>query len=154
MVMTNDSSLFVDTNILIYATDPHSPFQPLAAAALGRMRDQAILLVVSPQVLREYLAVASRPATVGGGVALNDILDNIDTFRNILYIVDDGAAVLNQLLLLIRQTPIASRRVHDANIVATMRAHGLRRLLTHNTRDFAPYADLIEIVPLVPSPTP
>jgi predicted nucleic acid-binding protein len=41
----------------------------------------------------------------------------------------------------------------DANIVATMRAHGVQRLLTHNTDDFARYNHLITIVPLE-RPTP
>ena len=39
-----------------------------------------------------------------------------------------------------------SRQVHDANIVATMLAHGERRLLTFSTRDFRRYGDRIDLI--------
>ena len=39
------------------------------------------------------------------------------------------------------------RQVHDANIVATMLAHGEGRLLTFNDADFRRFAELTEIVP-------
>jgi predicted nucleic acid-binding protein len=40
--------------------------------------------------------------------------------------------------------------VHDANIVATMEAHGLRRLLTFSEADFRRFAsdEAVELVPL------
>ena len=41
--------------------------------------------------------------------------------------------------------------MHDANIVAATQAHGIRRLLTHNTADFARFAGLITVEPLVPT---
>jgi len=148
--MMDDELLFVDTNILVYATDPRSPLQPLATEALRQAREAGVPLAVSPQVLREYLAVASRPTAAGGGIPMNDILDNIDAFRNAFRILEDGLAGLDQLVLLIRQIPTAGRRVHDTNLVATMLAHGVRRLLTHNTDDFARYNHLITIVPLEP----
>jgi predicted nucleic acid-binding protein len=36
--------------------------------------------------------------------------------------------------------------VHDANIVATMLAHGERRLLTFNLADFARFRPPVELV--------
>ena len=41
----------------------------------------------------------------------------------------------------------AGRQVHDANIVATMLAHGENRLLTFNGADFRRFVRLIEVVP-------
>jgi predicted nucleic acid-binding protein len=38
------------------------------------------------------------------------------------------------------------RQVHDANIVATMLAHGERRLLTFNVADFRRFTPLVEVV--------
>ena len=145
----DDNLLFVDTNVLVYATDPRSPLHTLATATLQHMGEQGLLLVVSPQVLREYLAVANRLPSAGCGTPLNDVLDNIDSFRASFRVVADDPAVLDRLVTLIRQIPTAGRRVHDANIVATMLTHGVRRLLTHNTGDFERYAQLITIVPLV-----
>ena len=52
---------------------------------------------------------------------------------------------------LCRDVPVAGRQVHDANIVATMVAHGERRLLTFNAADFRRYGDRIELVNLGPA---
>lgn len=43
---------------------------------------------------------------------------------------------------------INGKQVHDANIVATMQAHGIRHLLTYNASDFRRYAEWITILPL------
>ena len=47
---------------------------------------------------------------------------------------------------LCRVVPLAGKQVHDANIVATMLAHGRRRLATFNVKDFIRFGDRIEIV--------
>jgi predicted nucleic acid-binding protein len=40
---------------------------------------------------------------------------------------------------------VAGRQVHDANIVATMLANGITRLLTFNVADFRRFAALISV---------
>jgi hypothetical protein len=50
------------------------------------------------------------------------------------------------LIQLCRAVAIAGRQVHDANIVATMLAHGEGRLLTANRGDFRRFEPRIEIV--------
>jgi hypothetical protein len=45
--------------------------------------------------------------------------------------------------------PVGGKQVHNANIVATMLAHGIPRLFTHNVADFNRFSTLIEILPLV-----
>jgi predicted nucleic acid-binding protein len=47
---------------------------------------------------------------------------------------------------LCRAVAVAGRQVHDANIVATMLAHGETRLLTMNRSDFRRFDARIEIV--------
>ena len=43
---------------------------------------------------------------------------------------------------------VGGRQVHDANIVATMQAYGIRHLLTHNTDDFIRFSGLITVLPV------
>ena len=50
---------------------------------------------------------------------------------------------------LCREVPAAGKQVHDASTAATMPAHGERRLLTLNGRDFRRFEDRLEIVPAV-----
>jgi predicted nucleic acid-binding protein len=149
MVTTAAEEWFVDTNILVYATDPQSPWHPRATEALNRARQEGIELVASPQVLREYLAIATRPA---GGAPPNtaDALVNVRTFQQELKVVDDGLAVTAGLLDLVEKYFVAGKQVHDANLVSTMLLHGVHQILTHNVGDFMRFSDLITIVPLVP----
>jgi hypothetical protein len=51
--------------------------------------------------------------------------------------------------MLINSVSVGGKQIHDANIVATMLAHGLRRLLTHNVKDFQRDSAWIDILPLV-----
>ena len=60
-------------------------------------------------------------------------------------VLEDGARVTETLVSLCREVDVGGRQIHDANIVATMLAHGERRLLTFNAADFRRYGDRIEL---------
>jgi predicted nucleic acid-binding protein len=49
---------------------------------------------------------------------------------------------------LIARIAVGGKQVHDANIVATMQAHGIRQLLTGNVADFNRFSALIRVLPL------
>ena len=61
-------------------------------------------------------------------------------------LLEDGPAVTRELAALCRAVPLGGRQVHDANIVATLLAHGETQLLTSNAADFARFAPRIEVV--------
>ena len=63
-------------------------------------------------------------------------------------ILEDGPAVADLLASLCGEVPVAGKQVHDANIVATMLAHGERRLLTFNAKDFRRFGQRVELVAL------
>ncbi len=48
MVTTDDSALFVDTNILVYISDESSSWHEVATRAISAARDAGNLLVISP----------------------------------------------------------------------------------------------------------
>lgn len=148
------SRLFVDTNILVYATNADSPWQGLAENTLNRWRSEGTQLCLSVQVLREYLAVTTRPA-VGQTVAPDymAILDNLAAFRGNFSVLDDNRFVSEELARVVQLYSVQGRQVHDANIAATLRVHGIRDLLTHNTADFERYASFLTVHPLVPATT-
>ena len=151
MAMTGVSELFVDTNILVYATNSASPWYRLANDRLQEGRLLGVDLVISTQIVREYLAVASRSSLTTGEPSLSEIFDNVHLFRTQFRVLLNTERVLDHLLALIRSVPLAGRQVHDANIVATMQVYGVNHVLTHNTADFARFAHLITVVPLEPS---
>ena len=148
MVTMDDSAIFVDTNILVYASVPSAPQHLLASKVLQHLRDAGTELVISQQILREYIAVIVRLQNAGSGLLTEKILQNVTIFRAECRVVADQPAIMDKLLELLEQVPDADRRIYDANIVATMVVHDLPRLLTHNTKDFMRFAHLIEIMPL------
>jgi predicted nucleic acid-binding protein len=136
---------FVDTNVLVYSTAAGSPFQERARAALVRlMIDEQ--LFISRQILREYLAVMTRQQVWGKALSLSEAISDTLVFTQRFSILEDGLPVWQQLTELGRRYSFGGRQVHDANIVATMLAHGERRLLTFNDPDFQRFNELIEIV--------
>ena len=152
MATTGVSQLFVDTNILIYATDPVSPLNGTAIGTLQHARATSIDLMISPQILREYLAAATRVAITGSGSPIASIMQNFRVFRTDFTVLADSPVVLDHLDNLVSSIPVAGKQIHDANIVPTMQAYGVRHLLTHNTGDFTRFAHLITVVPLGTAP--
>jgi len=141
MVIAGVSHLFVDTNILVFASDAGSPFQSAAENELEQWRKQGTDLYISVQVLREYLAVTTRSAPTQ--TALPDyaaILGNISSFRATFHVLEGTRLVSEKLGELVQRFSVKGRQVHDANIAATMLTHGLQHLLTHNVGDFARFS--------------
>ena len=96
--------------------------------------------------MREYLAVVTRPQTWPVSITRQEALDDVSRLIGSFEILEDGPVVTEYLVALCREVPAGGRQIHDANIVATMLAHGERRLLTFNVSDFRRYGDRIELV--------
>ncbi len=138
--------MFVDTNVFVYARFSESPHCDAARSRLERALENAEPLRISRQVLREYLSVVTRPQAWPGAITREEAVDDVERLIADFDVLEDGPLVTASLLELCRAFPMGGRQVHDANIVATMLAHGERRLLTFNTTDFRRYADRIELV--------
>lgn len=152
MTTTAVDRVFVDTNILVFANTATAPLHVEAQAALQSLATSGAELWISRQVLREYLATLSRPQAFSSPIPAATLNADIGRFQSQFQIAEDGPAVTANLLALLATIPIGGKQVHDANIVATMQAHGLRRLLTHNTADFARFGALVHVEPLVATP--
>lgn len=138
--------MFIDTNILVSARILEAPDHDRARAHLERAFQELEPLRISRQVMREYLSVVTRPQTWSIAIAREDALADVERLTNSFEILEDGPGVTQSLLALCREFAVGGRQIHDANIVATMLAHGERRLLTFNSADFRRYGDRIELV--------
>ena len=138
--------MFIDTNVLVKSRIPSAPDHDAARASLERAFRDPEPLRISRQVIREYLAVVTRPQTWTVVIAREDALDDVSRLIGSFEILEDGPVVTESLVGLCREIPAGGRQIHDANIVATMLAHGERRLLTFNVSDFRRYGDRIELV--------
>ncbi|MDR0627063.1 MAG: type II toxin-antitoxin system VapC family toxin [Bifidobacteriaceae bacterium] len=129
-------NLFVDTNVLLAATDPQRQHHRVARNFLESGQAH---LFASPQVMREYLAVATRPPAANGlGLTMDQALENVAEFSKTLALVFESEATWRKLReILLNPHPPVGKRVHDANIAATTLAGELGIIATFNTADFA-----------------
>ena len=138
--------MFIDTNFLVNASILEAQDHDAARERLERAFESPEPLRISRQIVREFLAVVTRPQAWQITIRLEDALDAADNLIDTFEVLEDGPAVTKTLISLCREIPAGGRQIHDANIVATMLAHGERRLLTFNTADFRRYGDRIELV--------
>ena len=137
--------MFVDTNVLVIARALNAPDRQLALDVLGRTR-RTERLRISRQIVREYLAVVTRPQVWGAPLPMSEALLDVARFSASFEMLEDGPTVMDMLATLCGEVPVSGKQVHDANIVATMLAHGERRLVTFNAKDFQRYGERIELM--------
>ncbi len=147
---TSASSVFVDTNVLVYSQLNGSPFQSQAQAVLQQFHASSSPIWISRQVVREYLAAMTRPGALTGSIPFTSLAGDIQCFSTQYHIAEDNAAVTAALVQLLSAIPTGGKQIYDANIVATMLTYGVTHLLTHNIADFARFAGIVQLIPLVP----
>ena len=138
--------MFLDTNLFIPARFDAAPAHAVARAALNRAERSGEVLRINRQVIREYLAAATRPQAWSAPLPMARALSDLSWMEEAFEVLEDGPQVMDLLARLCRDIPMGGKQVHDANIVATMLAYGERRLLTFNVRDFRRFAAHIEIL--------
>lgn len=111
---------FVDTNVLVYASQTQSAFYDRATAVLDWARQEQKELWISRQILREYLATVTRPQPDTPPLPMADALTDVGRLGRVLNIAEDGPEVFSELCFLLGRIPVAGKQVHDANIAATM----------------------------------
>lgn len=139
------NSIFIDTNVLVFATVPTSPFHALAITALHRVAQTKDDAWISRQVLREYLVQLTRPGVLPVPLIGSLAGKQASALMSMYRVADENAQVTTELLAMIGNGLAAGKQVHDANIVATCLANGIPRLLTHNIADFRRYGSLVTI---------
>jgi predicted nucleic acid-binding protein len=138
--------MFIDTNVLVHAASPDAPDRERARVALANVAKESDGLCISRQILREFVAVITRPQMWSKAKSPAEAAMAALKLAADFEILEDGAAVWDEFVGLCRRFSFGGRQVHDANIVATMLAHGERRLLTFKGADFRRFDEVIEVV--------
>ena len=143
MAPTAGDILFVDTNVLLTATDESRLQHQGAGRLLNESSRRGLHLAASGQILREYLVVATRPVDTNGlGLQVRNAAANVTEFLRCIHLYDETVEVARRLRQLGLAYGLRGKRLHDANIVATMSIHGIRTLVTQNPDDFAPFDEI------------
>ena len=147
--MMDVSVALVDTNVLLTATTPSRQFHRNARKLFVEWPRVKRRLCTNPQILREYLVVATRPIENNGlELSLEDALANVDVFGRRMRFLDEKGQVFRRLESLLREVPCSGKQVHDANIVASALAHGVSTIITENSGDFRRWRDVVGLFDL------
>ncbi|MBF0309979.1 MAG: type II toxin-antitoxin system VapC family toxin [Magnetococcales bacterium] len=152
MATMDADTLFLDTNILVHTSVADSSRHAECVAFLQRQEDAGIRMVINRQVLREFMAVLSRPQSFTPRIPMGEIISLVTTFRQEWNVIDETEETGDRLLRLVAEIPVGGKQIHDANIVATMLAHGIPTLATYNLADFRRFEPLIRLTSPEPSP--
>src|SRR5687768_12504308 len=105
--------------------------------SVARLRLSGNHLVVAPQTLVEFWAVATRPVEANGfGWDSVRTADECREFLKHFPLLEDRPAVFTEWMNLVERNGIRGRRTFDARLVAVMQVHGVSRMVTFNTEDF------------------
>lgn len=148
--MTDGRHIFVDTNILVYATIAAAPLHQEARTVLDKLWDEGAHLYISHQVVREYIVNTTRPQMYNPALSQSLVLEQVEDFRKSFHILPDSAQVLEKFLELVGKVTVGGKQIHDTNIAAVMLANDLTELLTHNVKDFERYSTYIQLIALMP----
>lgn len=133
----------VDTNVLLAATDTSRASHP---AALDFLNLDERRLALTPQIVREYLAVSTRPLDVNGlGLSGAAAVANLGELLGDMVMLSEDGSTSRALFDLIVADSAAGKQVHDANVVAVALTHGAVAIVTDNVRHFSRFQHLIEV---------
>jgi predicted nucleic acid-binding protein len=142
------TSYLIDSNILIRWVQPSAPDYPIVESALEALANHGAVLCYTSQNVAEFWNACTRPADRNGyGLLPQEADQRARLFESRLRLLADSLAIHQEWRQLIVTHNVSGVRVHDARLVATMRVHGVKLILTFNEKDFARYAEIEAIHP-------
>ena len=138
--------ILVDTNLLARMTDGSNPQCEPARRAVHDLFASHEQLIIVPQSLYEFWAVATRkpgppPAGQNGlGMACERASQWLNFFQRRFKLLADREELLACWHALVKTFGIKGLKTYDARIVAAMQTHGISRLPTFNVNDFKAFA--------------
>jgi len=148
MAMKPVDRVFVDTNVLVQSVVAAAPLYTAALSKLHALRQDGTELWTSRQVLREYVVALTQAQAFSPALPPAKVAGDVAFLQSTLTIAEDNADVTGQLLTLAARFNLGGKLIHDANIVATMQVHGIRKLLTARPADYAVFGALVIPLPL------
>src|SRR5437899_1288615 len=141
--------ILLDTNLLTRLTRAHDPQSGVARAAIQDLQGRGEQLMVVPQNLYEFWAVATRapgapPAGANGlGMTPAQAGHWLRFFRRRFTLLPDREELSRLWQDLVERHVVTGFRAHDVRLVAAMQNYGITRLLTFNAADFRGLAVVI-----------
>ncbi|MGH9489507.1 MAG: TA system VapC family ribonuclease toxin [Terriglobales bacterium] len=135
--------LALDTNILVYASLPDSPYYADALALVSGLAASPAPWAVPWPCVYEYLRVMTDSRTKPAPLSLEDAWDNVRVLLGApgLQLLAQSSAHAEVLETVLRDAQARGSRIHDAHIAALCIEHGVAELITAD-RDFRRFSGL------------
>lgn len=146
----NQTRLFLDTNILVYAHDASSQHHDTSAALLSAIFTREFKGVLAEQNLFELYRILTNPVAMKNKpLTAEQAKTLIETvyLGGIFQIVYLTPPVLQQVLTLAAQKNITSAKIFDLRLAAIALAEQVDYFVTFNIKDFAGIEGLTPCVP-------
>ncbi len=138
--------ILLDTNLLTRITSPAHPHCVLSRTAMHKLLARRERLVIFPQCLYEFWAVATRkpgPAPTGQnglGMTCAQASQWVNFLQRRFELLHDRPELVERWHDLVGSLGVKGVKSHDTRLVAAMQTHGVARLLTFNSDDFKMFA--------------
>ena len=143
-----ETPYLVDSNVLLRWVKPnHSDYPAIISATDAILRGGGVLCYTSQNVA-EFWNACTRPVDRNGyGLSPQETDRRARSFEEKLRLLPDSLAVHEEWRRLLVTHGVSGVQVHDARLVASMRVHEVKRILTFNEKDFARYKDIEAVHP-------
>lgn len=138
----------LDTNILLRLIELNHTHHEAVREALKTLRRQNNTFYVVLQNVSEFWNVCTRPADKNGlgfSIAKTDL--HLKRFERLFKLLPDTEEVYQNWRELVVNHSVSGIQVHDAKIVAAMKAHNIQNLLTFNAKDVKRYTNIRAVEP-------
>ena len=133
----------VDTNILLRLVRRDHTEYALVRDAVTILRRRGAGLYYTLQNMAEFWNACTRPLERNGfGLSIAEAAEGARELEEILTLLPENAAVYREWRRLVVAYQVSGVKVHDTRLVAVLRTHRIRHLLTFNEADFRRYEGL------------
>jgi predicted nucleic acid-binding protein len=137
-----------DTNILLRLVQTQSSHHAEAENAVDKLLKNGDTLFITLQNVSEFWNVCTRPKDKNGlGFFIAETDTELSIIEQVFDLLPDTLEVYKNWRELVVKHSVSGVQVHDAKIVASMKAHNIQNLLTFNAKDFKRYTDIKTIEP-------
>ncbi|MGC1619122.1 MAG: type II toxin-antitoxin system VapC family toxin [Candidatus Acidiferrum sp.] len=143
-----ETPYLVDSNVLLRWVQPNHRDYPTIISSIDFLLRRGAVLCYTSQNVAEFWNTCTRPVDRNGyGLLPQDADRAARFFEERLRLLPDSLAVHEEWRRLLVTHSVSGAQVHDARLVAAMRVHGIKRILTFNVKDFARYAEIESVHP-------
>jgi predicted nucleic acid-binding protein len=130
-------TILIDTSVLARWANPTDKQHGIADQAVSRITHRGDDLVLTPQVLVEFRAVATRPTANNGlGYSAAQAEKLVTGYERLFPLLVETPAIYPTWKTIVSALGVVGKTVHDARLVAVCFVYRVTHLLTFNLSHF------------------